>query len=194
MTAAPGGPPTLIALTGYRGSGKTTVAKLLHARLGAPWRLVDLDAEIQADAGRSIAAIFESDGEARFRDLETATLARVLDAAMSDKTPVLLALGGGTVTERPENLERLHSANARTVYLACEPAELARRIRADAATAEQRPGLTRTDTDPAAEVATVLARRDPLYRSAADHTLDVSRITPAEAADVLMQLLVPTHR
>ena len=64
--------PTLIALIGYRGSGKTAVAQLTALRLGWDW--VDADVEIELRAGKSIAAIFADDGEERFRDLETAVL------------------------------------------------------------------------------------------------------------------------
>ena len=65
------GPP-LIVLIGYRGSGKSTVGPRLAAELG--WDFVDADDVIEARAGQTIAEIFASEGEAGFRDRETAML------------------------------------------------------------------------------------------------------------------------
>ena len=62
----------MIFLIGYRGTGKSTVARLLGARLGWDWR--DADAVLEAKFGRSITEIFQSDGEAKFRELEAAVL------------------------------------------------------------------------------------------------------------------------
>ena len=57
-----------VVLAGYRGTGKTTVGRLLAARLDLPFH--DTDALVEARAGRPIPAIFADDGEARFRELE----------------------------------------------------------------------------------------------------------------------------
>src|SRR5262245_40480567 len=80
----------VVALIGYRGSGKTAVAQLAALRLGWDW--VDADVEIELRAGKSIAAIFADTDEATFRDLESAVLA---DLLQRDKT--VLALGGGVI-------------------------------------------------------------------------------------------------
>lgn len=80
-------------LVGFSGSGKSTVGPLLADRLGVPF--VDLDEEIERRAGRSIRAIFETEGELRFRDLETDA---TRDASLSAG---VIAVGGGWMS-RPE--------------------------------------------------------------------------------------------
>ena len=64
--------PERIVLTGFMGSGKTTVGRLLAARLG--WGFADLDREVEARAGKPVPRIFAEDGEARFREWEGAVL------------------------------------------------------------------------------------------------------------------------
>src|SRR3569833_969055 len=64
-------PPVRIVLTGFMGSGKSTVGPLIAQRLG--WRNIDVDDVIEAEAGRTIAQIFALHGEAAFRHLEHQT-------------------------------------------------------------------------------------------------------------------------
>ncbi len=89
--------PTIqsIALVGLSGTGKSTVGRLLAARLG--WPLLDTDALVVAEAGCSIAQLFASAGEPRFRMLETAALQTALGEG-----PCVVATGGGIVLA-PEN-------------------------------------------------------------------------------------------
>src|ERR1035438_2178700 len=95
MTASPqSGPTRRIILTGFMGSGKTTVGPLIAARLG--WKFLDVDDVIEAEAGATIAELFASHGETAFREREHTTVARV---ASGDA--LVLALGGGAI-ERPE--------------------------------------------------------------------------------------------
>ncbi len=84
---------TRIALVGLPGSGKTTIAPLLAARLG--WTAVDLDEEITAALGRTPAAILAADGERAFRKIEFETI----DAVIRRPEPIVIACGGGLVTE-----------------------------------------------------------------------------------------------
>ena len=79
-----------VILTGFMGSGKSSVGRILAKRLGC--RFVDLDAEIVAIAGRSINDIFAHDGEQAFRSMESACLERVLGGGRS-----VVATGGGVV-------------------------------------------------------------------------------------------------
>ena len=167
--------PRLILL-GPRGSGKTTLGRLVAARWGVP--LVDLDAEIMRTAGRSIAAIFADGGEAVFRDLESAALA---DALARD---AVVATGGGVVV-REANRRRLAASAAPRVFLYADPHVLWRRIAADPATAATRPALTAHAGEH--EVRHLLGIRLPLYRAVATREVDVGRAT----CDELLALLAP---
>jgi shikimate kinase len=90
----------MVCLTGFMGSGKSTVGRLLAAQLA--WRFVDLDAEIERNTGLPISKIFEQKGESVFRDLEHECLSRVLGSASERDTRIVLALGGGTFAQ-PRN-------------------------------------------------------------------------------------------
>ncbi|MEX0712312.1 MAG: shikimate kinase, partial [Pirellulales bacterium] len=104
-----------IVLIGYRGSGKSTVARELAGRLGWPW--LDADHQIEERAGKSIAAVFAEEGEERFRDLESSLLAELVER---DKT--VLAAGGGAVL-RPANRALLRSAG-KVVWLQADAATI----------------------------------------------------------------------
>ena len=107
-----------IYLVGFMGSGKSTVGRRLAERLELPF--VDLDDDIEAAAGRTIASIFSEDGEQAFRDAEHAALA----ARVGSSESFVLALGGGAFTfER--NREVMRGAGT-SVWLDC-PFEVALR-------------------------------------------------------------------
>src|SRR5436190_14205402 len=112
-------PASRVFLVGPRGSGKTTVAALVAARLG--WEHLDADAELERRFGRTVRAIFAEEGEAGFRDKEAAVL---VDLCRLEEH--VLATGGGVVL-RPENRERLKSAG-RVVWLTAAPETLAARL------------------------------------------------------------------
>ncbi len=80
-----------VALAGLMGVGKSTIGRLLAARLDA--RFLDLDALVEAEAGVSIAAIFAREGEGGFRARE----ARALESVLTRTGPMVLSLGGGTL-------------------------------------------------------------------------------------------------
>jgi len=88
-----------IVLVGMMGAGKSTIGRRLSARLGLPF--LDADAEIEAAAGMSIPDIFESRGEAEFRNGEIRVIARLLDNG-----PAVIATGGGAVM-RQETRDRI---------------------------------------------------------------------------------------
>jgi len=164
-----------IALIGYRGTGKSTVARLLALRLAWPW--VDADVEIELRAGKSIAAIFADDGEGAFRDLEQQV---VMDVAQRNRT--VIALGGGAVL-RPENRKAL-AENCWTVWLTGTPATLWQRITADATTDTMRPNLT--SSGGIAEITELLKERTPLYRQCADLVADTEGKTPDDVAGEIL--------
>lgn len=101
-----------IALVGFMGSGKSTVAPLLARRLG--WSCVDLDAEIERGERRSIAEIFATDGESHFRELERHALSALIEA---DGARTVIATGGGAFAH--SSTRSLLLANTTTVWLRC---------------------------------------------------------------------------
>ena len=108
-----------IYLTGFMGSGKSTVGRLLAERLGFPF--VDLDTEIERQAGMTVREIFEKHGEAAFRQMEHEALRATL--ASPD---VVVATGGGTMVF--EGNFRLMQANGLSVWLSPDFATIAARI------------------------------------------------------------------
>jgi shikimate kinase len=122
----------VVCLTGFMGSGKSTVGRLLAAQLA--WHFVDLDAEIERESGLSISRIFAQKGEAVFREIEHECLGRVLGAAAARNQRLVLALGGGTFAQ-PRNAALLRdpaaapskSAAAAVIWLDCSAEELLKR-------------------------------------------------------------------
>ena len=168
-----------IVLIGYRGSGKTTVGRALADRLA--WPFVDADAVVVERAGLTVRQIFEQQGEPAFRAMELAVVRE-----LATRQRHVIALGGGAVLAADARAA-LAAAGHPVVYLSGPADELHRRIAADAATAELRPNLTAAGG--AAEVHALLAVRDPVYRAASTHTLDVVGRTVDELADHLAALL-----
>jgi shikimate kinase len=165
---------TRIALIGYRGSGKSTVAKLLAARLGLG--LIELDQVIDSRAGEKIPEIVSKFGWEKFRELETEFLSDVLQ-----KDNTVFDLGGGVV-EREEN-RKLIAADCTVVWLKADAELIIRRIKDQL----HRPSLTgKSFTD---EVPEVLARREPLYRGLAQLEIDTADKTPEQLVDEIAKRL-----
>lgn len=112
----------IIALLGYMGSGKSTLGKALATSLELPFR--DLDEQIEAHAGSSIKELFAAGGEIAFRKLET----QVLTDEVQREEGHVLALGGGTPCYG-QNLDILHKAGVKTVYLKLSLATLLERLK-----------------------------------------------------------------
>jgi shikimate kinase len=87
--------PDRVILIGFMGSGKTTVGRILAARLG--WELVDTDELVEARAGAPVTRIFEDHGERAFRDEEAEAL-----ASLGKRTRLVIATGGGAPAQ-PRN-------------------------------------------------------------------------------------------
>ena len=162
-----------IVLIGYRGTGKSEVAQILADRLNK--RYAGMDANIVRRAGRPIPEIVAQFGWPGFRDLETQEALAL--AAMDD---LVIDTGGGVV-ERPENITALQQ-NGWLVWLEATVETIVARIQGD----DQRPALTegRSFTD---EVAEVLARREPLYRQAAQFAVDTDPLTVAQVAETIIR-------
>jgi shikimate kinase len=166
---------SLLFLIGPRGSGKTTVARLLADELEWPW--LDADDVLEERAGQSIRAIFAAEGEAGFRARESEVLAELCRLSCH-----IIATGGGVVLA--ESNRALLRSSGRVVWLTADVETLWQRMQADDATPERRPVLTVGGRE---EIAEVMRVREPLYRSCADLIVETGERTPAEIADEILR-------
>jgi shikimate kinase len=171
ISIPPSAAPRRIVLTGFMGSGKTTVGAKLAHRLG--WRFLDVDAVIEAEAGVSIAQIFARDGEPAFRELENTTIARLVQ-----EDALVLALGGGAIEREETRTLLLTTSGTLLVHLEVELATTLRRCRGSEGS---RPVLADQ-----ANLAARYARRLPLYRTA-HLSIPVDFLTPAQTVDAILR-------
>jgi shikimate kinase len=169
-----------LVLIGLRGSGKTTVGRLLAERLN--WPFDDTDVLIQARAKLSIREIFEKLGEARFRQIEAEV---VQECARQDQ--VVIATGGGAVLD-PKNVIALRS-NGLVVHLTASPAELWRRVSADKTSADSRPKLLAETASGQAELEKLMRLRASAYERARHTEISAESCGPDEVASRIMKLL-----
>jgi len=168
-----------ILLTGFMGSGKSTIGRLLAKQLG--WAFCDLDREIETRTRLSVPEIFAQRGEPHFRDLEAKTLAVLLQ-----RRQTVIALGGGApehpptralLTADPATAFLYLSADFATLYERCvqqslRPDAIARPLLASREDAEARHN-----------------RRHPLYAALATHTLDTTALNPTQTVAALLKAL-----
>ena len=203
MSSGPNGPvspppilPRRIVLTGFMGAGKSTVGRILAARLR--WPFLDIDSLITTEHGRTVAQIFADHGEEHFRRLEAEATARVLDPA-HEYNQAVIALGGGAIETETvrellfsRDLSRPTSVPATvTIFLSAPLPDLLARCHVE-------PGPTQsigthctesTDEAPVRPLLTAaeppedrLARRLPHYRRA-HLTLDTAGIPAVEVVE-----------
>jgi shikimate kinase len=166
----PAAPLRRIVLTGFMGSGKSTVGPLLAARLG--WSFLDVDEAIEAEAGATIAELFARHGEASFREREQAAIARLCAGEA-----LVLALGGGAIEHAGTRALLLTAPGTLLIHL---EVELATTLARCCGTEHTRPILADQ-----ANLASRYARRLPLYRTA-HVSIPVDALTPAEAVDAIL--------
>lgn len=148
----------VVVLIGFMGAGKTTVGRLLAARLGLPF--VDSDALVEQRSGRAIKDIFATDGEPCFRELEYQAVTELVSGP-----DAVISLGGGAVTdERTRTVLR----GACVVYLHVGYREAMARVRRD----EVRPLLKRSDLDE------LYRQRIPVYEDVSVVTVDTDGRRP----------------
>jgi shikimate kinase len=167
--------PLFVSLVGMPGSGKSTVGRQLARRLDLPF--ADSDAVIEQRIGCPIREFFEHEGEARFREIESETIAELCGGMGSG----VLSTGGGSVL-REENRRALRN-KSRVIYLRATPEELMRRLKRDT----QRP-LLQTE-DPMQRLRQLYAERDALYRQAAHFVIDTGRPSVATLVNMIVMQL-----
>lgn len=155
-----------VFLIGLPGVGKTTLGRALAERTGVTF--VDLDEAVEADAGKSVAEIFATEGEAGFRARETAMLRRYADAA------AVVACGGGTPCQ-PGNMELMNTTGT-SVWLQAPDELLAARILQQPG---QRPMFCCGEAEVLPRLQALAERRRPFYARAA-HTFDASALDDVE--------------
>ena len=160
----------IITLIGYRGTGKSTVARPLAARLG--WTAVDADAELERRAGRSIRDIFASDGEPEFRRLERETL---VDLLQRDR--LVIAAGGGAILNPQTRAD--FGASGPVVWLQASVETIEQRLYGDPTTTDRRPNLTASGGRQ--EIEQMLKVREPYYRETASLIVATDRPLPGHA-------------
>jgi shikimate kinase len=168
-----------IALIGYRGTGKSTVGRLVADRLGRPF--ADADREIEARAGRSIRAIFAGDGESTFRQHEATVLAELVVREPEG----VVATGGGAILLEPNR--KLLREFGFVVWLTADADTLTRRLQESQRGVDDRPSLTAAGT--LAEIAAVLEARTSLYREVADLEVDTVGRNVEEVAVAVVEAL-----
>jgi shikimate kinase len=161
-----------LVLVGMMGVGKSTVGRILASRLRR--QFIDSDEEVEARTGRTVREIFEADGEAAYRPLESDALMDALDWP----EPAVIAAAGGVVLSA-ENRSALKERAGVIVWLRAETTVLAVR----APSGGHRPLL---DQDPTGALARLAAEREPLYREVADVAIDVDGLTPEQVADRIL--------
>jgi XRE family aerobic/anaerobic benzoate catabolism transcriptional regulator len=161
-----------IALIGLRGAGKSTLGGMLAERLGCPF--IELDKEIEAEAGAPLNAIFDLYGQPAFRRLERRCLERVVE----QNPRAVIATGGGLVSD-PATFERL-LASCFTVWIKATPTEHMERVIAQG---DMRP--MSDNREAMSDLQRILRGRESLYGKA-DAQIDTTRSTVAESLDKLV--------
>jgi|UPI00047B2B20 shikimate kinase len=160
-----------LVLTGFMGAGKSTVGRLLAARLG--WEFLDLDQHLENRAGATIPELFSRHGEAYFRRLESTALASALG-----RSKVVLALGGGTPEDLTNRLLIEQTPGTATVFLdapfatlfdRCVLQEISRPVLADPAAAQVR-----------------FERRRPLYTRLSHLTVETTNLSSDQTIEAIL--------
>jgi len=161
---------SLIFLTGFSGSGKSTIGPLLANSLG--YEFVDLDQTIETDAGQTITRIFAENGEECFRKLEEQTLNRLVS-----RDNLVISLGGG-VLENDQSYALIKKSGT-LVYLKSPIKILARRLcnKTDRPLLKGEKGRKLSYEEIEKKISTIFAKREPRYENA-DITVetDIKRI------------------
>ena len=164
-----------VILTGFMGTGKTSLGKMLAVKLGRPF--VDIDKKIEDEAKLSITKIFERFGEKYFRELEKSAVRE-----LSERRGLVIATGGGTVKDE-ENLRLLKSSGV-VICLTTEPEEIFRRT----ARRGERPVLDGGGNERLETIKKLLDERKKFY-DRADYHVDTTEWSPLQIIDDICKYL-----
>lgn len=163
-----------IVLTGFMGTGKTSVGRELSRRLG--YEFIDTDTLIEEQEGMPISLIFKEKGEDYFRSIECSIVKEV-----SEKNNVVIATGGGVIKNK-KNVDNLRKRGI-IIWLKAEPEVILKRVMLEGG---KRPLLD--VEEPLNEINKLLAEREELYMQS-DIAVDTSFITPGETAEEIIEKL-----
>ncbi len=164
-----------MALIGFMGCGKTTVGRLLAARLG--YAFLDVDQWLESRGGKSIRRIFQDSGEEAFREQESSALRE-----LSSRRRLVIATGGGAPMREANRSFFRQSA---TFYLEISFEEFLRRTEAS-------PDRPLRD-QPLEELARLFERRLPIYRELGEKVSSEGR-APAQVVEEILEKLRPRGR
>jgi shikimate kinase len=173
--------PANLVLIGFSGTGKSTVAGELAARLG--WLAVDTDADLVARFGMSIGNVFREVGEPAFRAAE-----REAVVERCEGTKQVISVGGGAPVD-PVGRAAILDGNV-VVRLDATPETILRRLR-EGPNAEERPMVA--GVDPLGRIQSLLAARSAAY-AIADYLVDTENRTPAAVALDVLAFLTSSNR
>ncbi len=168
-------PPKNIVLIGFMGSGKSTVGRVLHQRLGYP--LMDMDSVIERRAGKPITDIFAAEGEAAFRDMESALLEELTVSPPGERR--IISTGGGVVVR--EGNRGLLRKLGYVVWLHAPMGVILER------TGKNRDRPLLHSDDPAAKVRALMAERKPWYEETAHLKVDTTGLDCDELATGILE-------
>ena len=174
----------IIYITGFMGSGKSTIGPILANSLG--WNFMDIDEIIEKELGKKIKDIFKEEGEQYFRKIETELISKI-----SKLDEVVVSLGGGTIASN-DNLRKLQESG-KIIYLKNSPEEIYERLKYKL----DRPLFQTDDNIPLNKEEAMKRIRDLLnYReqfyNQADIILDMQKLSLGNAVDYLIKLIEKT--
>ena len=168
-----------IVFTGFRGTGKSAVGRKIADLTG--FIFIDTDDTLEEELGCTVCDYVKQAGWPAFREQERRLLYR-----LAGVRGAVIATGGGAIMHQAE-WQGLRG-NSRVIWLRAEAATIRQRLEQDCETATQRPSLT--GCDPLAEIESILAAREPLYRAGSDEVVDTDDLTPDEIVARLREFLV----
>lgn len=162
-----------IVLVGMMGAGKSSVGRALAAKLDRP--LLDSDDLVEAQTGRTVRHIFQDDGEAEYRRIES----EVLRGILAEPTPSVVAAAGGIVLSA-DNRAALRASRCQVVWLLADVDVLVQRVRHGG----HRPLL---DDDPEGTLRRMFDDREALYREVADAIVSVDNRSVNDVAQAVLR-------